>query len=39
MRIVELRFGKWNDEWGIWQVLSVEFEIEPKVYTLEEFEG
>lgn len=39
MRLVEPWFGKWNDEAGIWRVLSIEFEIEPKVYTLEGLEG
>lgn len=38
MRLVEPWFGQWDDEMVIWRVLSVEFEIEPKIYTISELE-
>lgn len=38
MRLVEPWFGQWDDEMLIWRVLSVEFEIEPKIYTVSELE-
>ena len=38
MQVVKLWFGRWDRVWTLFNVLSVEFEIEPKVYTFEEFE-
>lgn len=37
MKTIELHFGKYDREWTLFHVLSIEFEIEPKAYSLEEF--
>lgn len=37
MKTVELWFGKYNKEWTLFNVLSIEFEIEPKVYSMDAF--
>lgn len=38
MRTVELWLGKYDREWTLFNVLSIEFEINPKVYTLDKLE-
>lgn len=38
MRLVELWLGKWNDGAVVWRALSIEFEIKPKIDTLEGLE-
>ena len=37
MKTVDLRFGRYDSERTLFRVLSIEFEIEPKVYSMDEF--
>lgn len=37
MKTVDLGFGPYDSEWTLFNVLSIEFEIEPKVYSMDAF--
>ena len=37
VKTVDLWFGRYESEWTLFHVLSIEFEIEPKVYSMDAF--